>query len=62
LPVTMMIIDMKGRRVVERSAITSAPYTPFMFDLTKNAAGVYVIEFRNSSGDRLAAGRVVIIR
>jgi subtilisin-like proprotein convertase family protein len=62
LPVNIVLTDMKGRRVVERSGITSAPYTPFVFDLTKNAAGVYVVEFWNSSGNRLAVGRVVIIR
>lgn len=61
-PVTMNVIDMKGSKLIERSEITTAPYTRYLFDLSKNGAGVYIIEFRDPSGNRLAAGRVVILR
>ncbi|HKC36106.1 MAG TPA: T9SS type A sorting domain-containing protein, partial [Chitinophagaceae bacterium] len=61
-PVTITIIDMKGRRIVERHETTSAPYTRFDFTNVKLASGVYVIEFRDPGGDRLAAGRLVVVR
>jgi len=56
------VIDMMGRRMVERHEITTSPYTRFDFSNSKLAAGVYVIEFRNSSGQRLAAGQLVVVR
>ena len=61
-PVTLVVIDMMGRRIVERHAVTTAPYTRFDFSNSKLAAGVYIIEFRNSGGDRLAAGQLVVVR
>lgn len=60
-PVTINLIDMKGRRIESRVAQTNAPYTRFDFSTSKLSTGVYVIEFRNGLGDRLAAGRVVVI-
>ena len=60
--VTINVIDMKGRRLESRVGTTTAAYTRFDFSTLKLGVGVYVIEFRNSSGDRLAAGRVVVIR
>ena len=61
-PVTLTVIDMMGRRIVERHEVTTGPYTRFDFSNAKLAAGVYVIEFRNPGGDRLAAGRLVVTR
>jgi Secretion system C-terminal sorting domain len=61
-PVTLTLIDMMGRRIVERHEVTTAPYTRFDFSNSKLAAGVYIIEFRNPAGDRLAAGQLVVIR
>ena len=61
-PVTVVVIDMMGRRIVERQAVTTAPYTRFDFSNSKLAAGVYIIEFRNPGGDRLAAGQLVVVR
>ncbi|HEX6849324.1 MAG TPA: immunoglobulin domain-containing protein [Chitinophagaceae bacterium] len=61
-PVTLTVIDMAGRRMMERHEITTGPYTKFDFSNSKLAAGVYIIEFRNSGGDRLAAGQLVVIR
>jgi len=61
-PVTITVLDMKGRRLVERHEITTGPYTRFDFTNDNLAAGVYVIEFRNPGGDRLAAGRLVVLR
>lgn len=61
-PVTINVIDMKGRVIEQRQAVTSAPYTRFDFSGGGLAAGVYVIEFRDPGGDRLAAGRLVITR
>jgi subtilisin-like proprotein convertase family protein len=61
-PVTINVIDMKGRTVVQRFEKTSAPYTRFDFSASGLPAGVYVIEFRDPGGDRLAAGRLVVTR
>ena len=61
-PVTIVVIDMMGRRIVERHEITSSPYTRFDFSNSKLATGVYVVEFRNSGGQRLAAGQLVVTR
>jgi hypothetical protein len=61
-PVTLVVIDMMGRRIVERHEITTSPYTRFDFSNSKLAAGVYIIEFRNSGGQRLAAGQLVVTR
>jgi hypothetical protein len=62
VPVTINIIDMKGRRIVQRQESTTAPYTRFDFTNDKLDAGVYVIEFRNSDENLLAAGRLVVTR
>ena len=61
-PVTLVVIDMMGRRIVERHEITTAPYTRFDFSNAKLAAGVYIVEFRNSGGQRLGAGQLVVTR
>jgi subtilisin-like proprotein convertase family protein len=61
-PVTLVVIDMMGRRIVERHEVTTTPYTRFDFSNSKLAAGVYIIEFRNPGGDRLAAGQLVVVR
>jgi subtilisin-like proprotein convertase family protein len=61
-PVTLTVIDMAGRRMMERHEITTGAYTKFDFSNSKLAAGVYIIEFRNPGGDRLAAGQLVVIR
>ena len=60
--VTVVVIDMMGRRVAERHEVTTAPYTRFDFSNSKLAAGVYIIEFRNAGGQRLAAGQLVVMR
>jgi subtilisin-like proprotein convertase family protein len=62
VPVTINIIDMKGRRIVQRQESTTAPYTRFDFTNDKLAAGVYVIEFRDPDENLLAAGRLVVTR
>lgn len=60
--VTMTVIDMMGRRLVERHETTSAPYTRFDFSSSNLAAGVYIIEFRNPGGDLLDKGQLVVTR
>jgi subtilisin-like proprotein convertase family protein len=60
--VTLVVIDMMGRRLIERHEVTTGPYTRFDFSDSKLAAGVYIIEFRNSGGQRLAAGQLVVVR
>ncbi len=59
-PITITLTDMKGRKIEERHAVTTAPYTRFDFSNSRLAAGVYVIEFRDPGGDRLAAGQLVV--
>lgn len=58
-PLTISVIDMKGRKLVERRETTSAPYTRFDFDGSNLAAGVYLIEVRLGNGDRIAYGQFV---
>jgi hypothetical protein len=62
LPVTLVVIDMMGRRMVQRAEVTSSPYTRFDFSNAKLAAGVYIIEVRNQRGNRIAAGQLVVTR
>lgn len=62
VPLTISVFDMKGSRIIERHETTSAPYTRFDFNSDKLAPGVYIIEIRNSGGDRLDYGRLVITR
>lgn len=62
MPITINIIDMKGRRIVQRQESSTAPYTRFDFTSEKLAAGVYVIEFRNAEERLLATGRLVVTR
>ena len=61
-PVSITLIDMKGRRIAVRYETTSAPYTRFDFSSAKLAAGIYVIEFRNQVGDLLDKGQLVVTR
>lgn len=61
-PITISVFDMKGSRIVESSQTTTAPYTRFDFSASGLAAGVYVIEVRNSAGERLDHGRLVVTR
>jgi subtilisin-like proprotein convertase family protein len=62
MPVTISVIDMKGRRIVQRQEPTTGSYTRFDFTADKLASGVYVIEFRDASENLLAAGRLVVTR
>jgi len=62
MPVTISVIDMKGRRIVQRQEPTTGPYTRFDFTSDKLAGGVYVIEFRDASENLLATGRLVVTR
>jgi len=62
MPVTITVIDMKGRRIVQRQEPTTAAYTRFDFTADKLAAGVYVIEFRDAGENLLATGRLVVTR
>jgi len=61
-PITLTVTDMKGRKIEQRYVATTAPYTRFDFTNSKLAAGVYIIELRNSAGDRLASGQLVVLR
>ena len=60
-PLSITVIDMNGRKMVERHEVTSAPYTRFDFSNSKLAAGVYIIEVRNRSGERLDKGQLVVM-
>jgi subtilisin-like proprotein convertase family protein len=60
VPVTINVIDMKGRVILQRQEATTAPYTRFDFSSSKLAAGVYVIRFFNPQGKLLASGRLVV--
>ena len=61
-PVILSVIDMKGRKLVERRESTSGPYTRFDFSADNLASGVYLVELRLGNGDRIAYGQFVVRR
>ena len=61
-PITITVLDMNGKKIVERHEITNAPYTRFDFSSSKLGAGVYIIEFRNSKGALLESRQLVVTR
>ena len=60
-PLSITVTDMAGRKMMQRHEVTSAPYTRFDFTNSKLTAGVYIIEVRNRSGDRLDQGQLVVM-
>lgn len=61
LPRMLNIFDSKGARVYSAAYPIGAPYMRMDVDLTKHGKGVYMVELADRNGNRIKAGRVVIL-
>jgi subtilisin-like proprotein convertase family protein len=62
LPRGVNIYDATGKRVQTQSYSTGSPYAKMNVDLTNHGTGVYTVEVVDVNGNRLAVGRVSVIR
>jgi hypothetical protein len=59
--VTMNVYDSKGRRILSEAITTgSVPYTSMQVNLSKNESGIYIVELRDSAGNKIGQGQVVV--
>jgi hypothetical protein len=59
--ITINVYDSKGARVYQKQAIGGTAYTGVDVDLgTVVAAGVYIVEVRNGSGELVGAKRIIV--
>jgi hypothetical protein len=56
------ILDDKGARVLTQAYTVNAPYAPMNVNMSKYATGTYWVEVVDRNGNRLAMGRVIIVR
>ena len=63
VPVTISVLDMMGRKIVERHEATAGPYTRFDFSSSKLTVGVYLIQFhrRGPGGGLLETKQLVVM-
>lgn len=61
-PVILTVMDMKGRKMVERRESTSGAYTRFDFSADNLAPGVYIVQLRHANGDLLESAQFVVTR
>ena len=59
---TISIYDQKGARVYSRVFNTTIPYTSLNVDISRLAAGKYLVEVVNSAGRRIGAKWIVVRR
>jgi subtilisin-like proprotein convertase family protein len=62
LPRGVNIYDAKGQRIMAKSYSIGTPYAKMEVDLTNHGTGVYTVEVVDVNGNRLAIGRVSVIR
>ncbi len=62
LPRGINVYDARGKRVKTLTYSIAAPYARMDVDLRNHGAGVYWIEVVDTNGDRLAMGRVAVVR
>lgn len=62
LPRGINVYDARGKRVKTLTYSIAAPYARMDVDLRNHGAGVYWIEVVDVNGDRLAMGRVAVVR
>jgi subtilisin-like proprotein convertase family protein len=56
------IFDARGKRVLTQKFTLGIPFAPMAIDLSNQATGVYWVEVVDLDGNRLAVGRVEVIR
>ena len=61
-PYGINIIDALGKRVLTQQYTLGVPYAPMYVDLSNAGSGVYWVEVVDVDGNRLAMGRVEILR
>ncbi len=62
LPRGINIYDAKGARVITQKYTINAPYARMDVDMRKYGSGTYWVEVVDLNGNRLAMGRVMIVR
>jgi hypothetical protein len=62
LPRGVNVYDARGKRVVTKSYAIGSPYARMEVDLTSHGTGVYTVEVVDVNGNRLAVGRVSVVR
>ena len=56
------IYDALGKRILTQSYTLGAPFAPMVVDLSNHGTGVYWVEVVDIDGNRLAMGRVEVLR
>ena len=56
------IFDATGKRVLTQKFFLNIPFAPMAIDLSNQATGVYWVEVVDLNGNRLAMGRVEVVR
>jgi subtilisin-like proprotein convertase family protein len=62
LPRGVNIYDARGKRILTKLYSIGSPYARMDVDLTNHGTGVYTVEVVDVNGNRLAIGRVEIVR
>jgi Secretion system C-terminal sorting domain len=61
-PKGINIFDGRGKRLITQTYPITAPYSRMDVDLSNYSTGVYTVEVVDVNGNRLAIGRVSVIR
>jgi hypothetical protein len=62
LPRAIVVYDAKGQRVLVKNYTLGLPFAPMAIDLSNQATGIYWLEVLDANNERLAVGRVDVIR
>jgi hypothetical protein len=62
LPRGINIYDARGKRILTQNFTLGVPFAPMPINLTNMGSGVYWVEVVDVNGDRLAVGRVEVLR
>ena len=62
LPRGVNIYDAQGKRVLTQTYTLGIPFAPMNVDLSNHSSGIYWVEVVDVDGNRLAMGRVDIVR
>ena len=61
-PRGVIIYDARGKRILSQNFTLGIPFAPMPINLTNHGTGVYWVEVVDVNGDRLAVGRVEVVR
>jgi subtilisin-like proprotein convertase family protein len=62
LPRGVNIYDARGKRVLTQTYSIGNPYARMNVDLTNHGSGIYTVEVVDATGNRLAIGRISVVR